>query len=105
MGASGVGAGTGAGMGRGTNNLSGGNTGYPAGQGQGQFGGGYGAGNMGPGAGAGGATHSPLPPRTDAYGNPEHPTAGSKLAGKVETIVGEVLGSSTLKQHGLQRQQ
>lgn len=58
------------------------------------------------GIGAGGApAHTNMAPRTDAHGNPERPSGGSKFAGKAEAALGGMVGSTSLKQRGMEKQQ
>lgn len=61
--------------------------------------------------GQGGAAAYPMAPRTDASGNPVHPGStghgggGSRMIGKVETAVGTAVGSQSLRQSGLAKEQ
>ncbi|EJC99338.1 uncharacterized protein FOMMEDRAFT_170628 [Fomitiporia mediterranea MF3/22] len=60
------------------------------------------------GYGSGGAARHAMPPQTDAMGNPTHPRTGgggSRLAGKVESAVGTMLGSENLKRKGMEKEQ
>ena len=57
---------------------------------------------------SGGAARHAMPPRTDVMGNPTHPRTGgggSRLAGKVESAVGTMLGSENLKRRGMEKEQ
>ena len=68
---------------------------------------GYGVG----GTATGGAARHGVAPQTDATGNPAHPRttgsggAGSRFAGKVESAVGTMLGSESLKRKGMEKEQ
>ena len=68
---------------------------------------GYGAGGIATGA----AARHGMAPHTDATGNPAHSrttgsgSAGSRFAGKVESAVGTMLGSESLKRKGMEKEQ
>lgn len=65
---------------------------------------GYGAGAAGA---SGGAAQHAMPPRHDAMGNPAQPhqSSGGKFTGKVESALGTVLGSQSLKAKGEAKEQ
>lgn len=56
-------------------------------------------------AGAGGQGGQGYSDTSTGAGNPNRPLGGSKFAGKMETVLGDVLGSNDLKQRGLEKQQ
>ena len=55
----------------------------------------------------GGAAHHNMAPQTDSSGNPAHPHGGggSRMAGKVESAMGSILGSESLKRKGMEKEQ
>ncbi|KLO14385.1 hypothetical protein SCHPADRAFT_903328 [Schizopora paradoxa] len=93
-----------------------GQQGFGSGAGAGS-GGGYGAtGATGGGTGATGMTglgasaaHQPMAPQTDSHGNAIHPgnrgTGGQKLEGKVQSALGTMIGSQSLKAKGQAKEQ
>lgn len=82
-------------------------TGAGTGGGYGASGGGTGATGM-TGLGAS-AAHQPMQPQTDAQGNAIHPgnrgTGGQKLEGKMQSALGTMIGSQSLKAKGQAKEQ